>query len=542
MVSMRHFVLLALLAVMQTRASTAGGEVPVSRRERRIKGVQPLPQGFRRRAVHKGKGSDVDLPTDEPIVEQFGPDSTKVPSSPSPTKEPTKPTSKGLPSPTSEPSSQSEESSPEQEEQEPTTQEPESSPVVQPTATPSVVTTPPSVAPAASQSSNLLSPSEVVAEKERTRALLPFSLKLKGQFRVDDVDQIMEMYLHQRLSIPFSNLEWILLTVTSEESRRWDRSLVEKTYDFTGYALFFESDNYPTEQQVQKAQLKALQDFHLLRDFVITQDFDWEIESVILDGMTIDEEGIILGDSKIVNDGDSLVRGENGNDSTSDTNSVALALSLVALFVVLVIIAYVLYRRAHAGQQGKDDVDSPETLEGLMKADDDEDKDDGREKIHTSYEAATLGTTFDSMNSSGTEYRSDSSSIMDWGRVFALSRTPVEQTFGEVFEAKKLAPPKEHKTHEIVTLAPVTEGGAEIQEEGKGEIPAEEIQAGEKVPGDEDSYGYNSMDLNEGVNESFILSSPVAPGEGLDVDYGEDKDLTIDLSDFPPGGHFPSQS
>jgi hypothetical protein len=546
MVSIRCFILLALLAVWMPATCSASVE-----REQRIRGLgggRPTPQSVRRKAHKKSKGTvSEDLPTaapvdaapvDAPLV----PDSTKTPSVP-PTKEPTLEVPKGTKEPslsTSEPTSQTA-TSPEPQQNTPTTeggedpsepQEPQPSPIVE--ATPAPLMAPvPSIAPAPSDSSNVLSPSEIAAEESRTRALLPFSLEISGQFRVDDVDQVLEMFLFQRLSTPFSNLEWILLTVTSseEERTRRARSLVEKTFDFTGIAIFLESDDIPTEPEVQRAQLKALQDFHLLGEFIVSQDFDWEIETIILDGMTIDEDGIVLGDMEMENDGDTLVRGVSG-DSTEDDNGVALALSLIAVFVLLGIGGYV--ARGKIQRNRMEEAKTPEameTLEGLMET-----NDEGQAAKNTSYEASTLETTRDSsMNVSGTsEYRTESSSMMDWNRVFALSQTPVEQTYGEVFEPKQLEPPKEENVREIVTLAPLREGREELQV-GEETTHGDELQVGEEeMPGDEDSYGYTSFDLDDGINEDFVLSSPVAPGQAGDADpnYGENKDITIDLADF----------
>lgn len=388
------------------------------------------------------------------------------------------------------------------------------SPVTSPTEMPSTedangAIAAPSVAPV---SEDWLSPSEVAAEQSRSRSLLPFSLVVEGEtISVDNVDQVMETFLFDHLSQPFGTLERILLTVSSANRKR-SRLLMEKTFDFIGVAMFLQTDErLPTEQQVQQEQLKALQEFTALDAFVKSQGYDWTINTIILDGMTIDDTGIKIGDKGIGNDGDSLV--QNGSESSSSgTNPVALSLSLVGVLLVLCIAGFLLLKRGRR-RKGAEEVVGKESLEGLMGTDD---KEPESEIQNISFDVTLANTSYDSAHIPSNDFRPElTSGSMDWNRVFALSQTPVEETYGEIFEPKKLAPPKEHKTHEIVTLASVTEvqGGRQV---------------GDTMPGgDEDSYGYNVDD--EGMIDESLTMSPIARAE---YENANDNDQIIDLAEF----------
>lgn len=324
-----------------------------------------------------------------------------------------------------------------------------------------------------------------------------------GQFVAGDVNQVMEAYLFNRLSQPFATLAGISMTASAINRRR-DRSLQQSTLRFNGTANFKVANSLPSEQSVQNGELKALQDFGGLNGYVKSQNYDWQITSINVNGMTIDGSG--------ANNGNNLVQ---GGTASSGANRVALSVSLVVAFLVLGMIGLLFVRRSRR-HKDVEEFEGMVTLGGPMKPDDDDAEPD-RQNI--SFDAPTLATTsFDSAHLPISDFRPDSTpSTMNWNRIFALSQAPVEETFGEVFEPKKLEPPKEHKTHEIVTLAPVNEGRGQAQLQGE-------------MKGDEDSYGYNMED--EGLAEDLTLS-PIAPVEtSADYDNARDRDITVDLSDF----------
>jgi hypothetical protein len=324
----------------------------------------------------------------------------------------------------------------------------------------------------------------------------------------------MEMYLFNKLAQTFYNLDWILLAVSTDE-RRMTRRLQTRAFDFTGDAVFqVADDTLPTEQEVQKAQLEALQDFQFLNEYINEQGFDWLVDTVILDGMEINKDGMVIGDTEINNDGDSMVTASS-SQQVSANNGATISLSLVACFLVLGAAAFLVRRkRMNKSDQNADGenknyaaIVSEISVEGDLACRD------------VSYDTATQVTvSFDSVNLSGSQFHPSSSTTMDWNRVFALSQIPVEQTMQEVFEAKKIKPPRVQKTQEVVTLAPVQELPSESQFQ-------EAIQGG-----DGDSYGYDSFP-GDGVDESFVVSSPVTSRHPAEY-AGDDRDITIDLSDF----------
>lgn len=383
---------------------------------------------------------------------------------------------------------------------------------------------------------------------------------------MDDVRLAIEDYLYQRLAESFSTLESILLTVTNEGQRKLsivprlqqqqqqekhpeqrhreqqeDEQVTVETFDFAGVAVFFSEESIPTEADVQREQLKALEDFHRLNQFVKTvRGQSWQIDTIQLDGIIINKDGMVVGDAgQMVNEGDTMVQESFQSQGDNDNNS-ALAISLSVVLTLLVLVGIVgsfVYRRRSNNAE-----DEPkETYQELIRSAEDLPKDleplPNDKTMNISFESATVATTsFDSVQLPLTDYGPSpvARSSMDWNRVFALSQTPVEQTMGEVFEAKTITPPKSTKVHEIVTLAPVAESGQDC-------APGQ----GEDVSRDgEDSYGYDTFPEG-GHQDRFVFSSPVAaPREekgGNDNDddfvprgdhYNQDMDLTIDLSDF----------
>lgn len=426
-----------------------------------------------------------------------------------------------------------------------------------------------SPAPSPSSTNGLVSPTEIADEESRTRALLPFSLEVTDQPSVDELRLVIQDFLYQRLSKSFSNLESILLTVTNNEPQRRRKlgsvprlepqhrrqqeegedaaadGTMTKTFNFTGDAMFFlDQRTIPTEVEVQRAQLQALEDFHRLNQFIVTEGgYSWQIDIIELDGMIINKDGMAVGDSgEMVNDGDTMVQESyqsQGDDSDSNNNALAISLSVVATILVLVgiLVGLLVYRRRNTNT----DDEPKETYQELIRSVDDLPKDleplpNDKNTMNISFESATVATTsFDSVQLSTPEKGRGpgSPSNMDWNRVFALSQSPVEETMAEVFEPKSLVPPKSTKVHEIVTLAPVAEG-------------EQDNEIGQDRDG-EDSYGYGSLP-DEGHHDGFVLSSPDAPpmevqaGNDNDNDdddfvprgdhYNQDRDLTIDLSDF----------
>ncbi len=526
------FLVSMILALLLPSSSSLSSDDVHSRRDRKHRGH--VVHREQKRKLQKTKGS-MDAPVVAPVDQPSVSYSTKTPTrSPHPASIPA-----DLVPPTVAPSG-NEAWTPEPTPQADTTMSPvETNP--SPTEVPNVeagATTPsPSLTPSTTNdASGLLSPVEVAEERSRTRSLLPFSLDLSGQFRIDDVDRVVELYLFQRLYESFSNLEWVLLTATSADQRLLVRKLQETTIDFSGVAIFLDPEQtIPTELDLQRAQLQALEDFHFFNEFIGAQEYTWQIDTINLDGMTIDKDGIMMGGNEMVNDGDSLVQGPDGTE-VSEPNRLALSLSVLVAMVFVGMLAGVLLARKRRLQGERNE--EKETYEGLIRTVDHGKGARSGGQNNISYESSTVATlSFDSAQvSSTTDHRPDNSSNMDWNRVFALSQNPVEQTRGEVFEPKKMSPPKATKTHEIVMLAPVAEGGG-------GDFHLEDERQG-----DEDSYGYDTLP-DEGINESFVLSSPVAPS-GMVEDafvpsgdhYNQDRDLTIDLSDFHIGGKNSSNS
>lgn len=306
----------------------------------------------------------------------------------------------------------------------------------------------------------------------------------------------MEMYLLSRIGETFSNLESILLTGDSGE-KRTIRNLQAIKYNFIGDAVFLEtSDTLPTEQEVQEAQLEALQDLQLLKEYVKGQDFDGEVETVTIDGLGIvNEDESAFGVSDIETDGDSLVPEE------SDNKGVAVSLSLLASFLVLATAAF-LVRKKRMSRGDLDDTGEQTKFAVALASENSADGDlTGKEQEqNVSYEAGTVATaSCDSMNRSGTQFHPDfSSNALDSDSVLAPSQLHVNQ---------------------IVALAPVQELTSETQFhedlEGRG-------------AGDGDSYGFQSFP-GDGVEDSFVVSSPVGRAD----DYaGDDHDITVDLAEF----------
>ena len=306
---------------------------------------------------------------------------------------------------------------------------------------------------------------------------------------------VLEQYLFRRLAEDFENLEWILLAVSSDK-RRTMRSVQEgKVFDFSGDAVFLEADDtVPTEQEVQQAQLAALQDFQVFQEYIQDQDFDWELISVNLDGIKVNKEGIIIGDTEIVNDGDSLVR-EASTEPNSPDNRGATWISVSAVVVFLALGTVFLVRRNRrrnhqdtAGEKDYSVIVPPEHFE-------DNDLDDR----NVSYETANLTiTSIDSVHL-----------VSESGQSHPFSSTSSSA------DGESALPLVSETTQELVTLTPVPEVPSETHfHEG--------IHGGGDTD-DEDSYGF------DGDHET-------SPSLGVDraAEYsGDDRDITMDLSEFP---------
>ena len=306
---------------------------------------------------------------------------------------------------------------------------------------------------------------------------------------------VMEEYLFSRLVEDFGNLEWILLAVSSQE-RRTMRNLQQQgtEFEFSGDAVFLKADDtVPTEQDVQQAQLAALQDFQVFQEYIQEQDFDWELINVILDGITVNKDGIIIGDTEIVNDGDSLVREAVTEPKSDNHETTFISVSLVVVFLALGT-AFLIRRRnrgrSHEDTAGEKNYSVIVPTEHFADGDLDD--------RNVSYETANVTVaSFDSENLvSGSQFDPlPSTSSIDGGGGFAMSPETTPQ--------------------EGVTLAPVQEVPSESRYRDGGD-------------GDEDSYGFD-----HGVDEILVVasSSPLTTDRAAEYS-GDDRDITIDLSEF----------
>jgi len=349
----------------------------------------------------------------------------------------------------------------------------------------------------------------------------------------------MESYLLSRLTAAFDNLESILLSVSTarrrqmrrlrqkqQEEEKEERLLQDVVmFDFIGVAVFFEADDtVPSEEDVQREQLLALQDFGLFKQFIKEEEkLDWEVVTVVLDGMTIVEDGMLLGDTPILNEEDSLARGS--LSASEDNNGATVAISLVTGFLFILVGVGLFIVRKKQNEEELIDTDGEKLfIEETMAQEDQTILDQ-----NVSYETVTLATgSFDSINVSGSHYQSNTSpQALDWNRVFALSQSPVEEMMKDVFEAKALKPPKTTRTHEIITLTPVQE---EVTSSSQRRFFPEDDKDKKKSADDGDSYGYDSFP-GDGADDTFVVSSPVAAIPAAEYS-GQDQDLTMDLSEL----------
>lgn len=309
----------------------------------------------------------------------------------------------------------------------------------------------------------------------------------------------LELYLFGRFVEEFDTLDSIQLEVASMERRMMRRRLQEQVFDFSGSAVFVDSEVPPTESEVHRAQLAALQDLQALNDFIKEQGYGWEVLT------TISDEMVVAGTNP-----DTIERGNfaNAKEDDSNNNAAVVSLSFVAGVAVLAIAGFLVQRK-------RQDIDDLSEIEQVAVQEKTVSHDLAR---NASQDTVTVtAVSFDSVNLAGGEYYPEpAKSSFDWGRVFALSRTPVEQTMKDVFEPKTLSSPKIEKKHQVVTLAPVEEvpSASQFQQE----LPSR--------GNEEDSYGYDSFP-GDGI-ESFEVSSPMRAA----AYSGNDHDITIDLAEF----------